>query len=248
MGRASSSPTEPKTISKPSHLSRTTPSAPEAMQVARRHGASATKDGTTSKHKTPPRELSSSLAGSAMSAASAARTNRADITLRDNAVEGDDEYHNHSEDDRVRRLLAVRKSGSTSRPSTRQRKGRASSRRGPTATPEPNATVSDPAPPLLPLGTGELRRRPPPVLKGLSLGPSPEDKLKVSLELDLAHIDASEVVLHRKRVTQPPVKAAHGGLDFEKWKMSAAHDQWFKEQMALTSSMNSFYSSYGSNS
>lgn len=243
MGRASSSPTEPKTISKPSHLSTTTPSASEAMQVARRHGA-----GTTSKHKTPPRELSSSLAGSAMSAASAARTNRADITLRENAVEGDDEYHNHSEDDRVRRLLAVRKSGSTSRPSTRRRKGRASSRRGPTTTPEPNATESDPAPPLLPLGTGELRRRPPPVLKGLSLGPSPEDKLKVSLELDLAHIDASEVVLHRKGVTQPPVKAAHGGLDFEKWKVSAAHDQWFKEQMALTSSMNSFYSSNGSNS
>ena len=180
-----------------------------------------------------------------MSAAPAARTNRADITLRENAVEGNDDT---SEDDRVRRLLAVRKSGSTSRPSTRQRKGRASSRRGPTATPEPNATVPDPAPPLLPLGTGELRRRPPPVLKGLSLGPSPEDKLKVSLELDLAHIDASEVVLHRKGVTQPPVKAAHGGLDFEKWKVSEAHDQWFKEQMALTSSMNSFYSSYGSNS
>lgn len=242
--RASSSPTEPKTISKPRHLSRTIPSTPEAKQVARRQGASATKDGTTSEHKTPPRELSSSLAGLGMSAAPAARTNRADITLRENAVEGNDDT---SEDDRVRRLLAVRKSGSTRRLSARQRKGRASSRRGPTATPEPNAPVSGPAPPLLPLGAGELRRRPPPVLKGLSLAP-PEDKLKVSLELDLAHIDASEVVLHRKGVTQPPVKAAHGGLDFEKWKVSEAHDQWFKEQMALTSSMNSFYSSYGSNS
>ena len=83
---------------------------------------------------------------------------------------------------------------------------------------------------------------------GLTLGHVVEDQLKVTLELDLAHLDASPAALQRKAVSQPPVHAAHGGVDFEKWKASDAHDKWFREQMALTKTMNDYYSRYGSNS
>lgn len=87
---------------------------------------------------------------------------------------------------------------------------------------------------------------------GLRLGPpaiTAAGKLKIDLELDLAHVDASAAALKRKPAAPaPPPKASHGGANFEEWKNSSAHDKWLQEQMALSAAMNSVYASYGSKS